>query len=236
MMMMMMWMIMTLLQECARHSQRPGELCQVRRQVAAKGKLAPVRQVDDDDDANYDDDEACVQESHQKQERYYPRKSPSHWQWHCAGSKNHFNASNHHTNADDGADAEWASPIYWFLVGIVFWLNKSWFLVNKPLLTDAQDLNPMSNTDASVVWACPMYCNDDCWYVLLVVVMYRLNQFSLTNTTAAVEYSELQTIDLCFPSFLPTENKVLGNHLIDFFQTQIATEHHQDHSSLSQIS
>ena len=81
-----------------------------------------------------------------------------------------------------------------------------------------------------------MYCNDDCWYVLLVVVMYRLNQFSLTNTTAAVEYSELQTIDLCFPSFLPTENKVLGNHLIDFFQTQIATEHHQDHSSLSQIS
>ena len=130
----------------------------------------------------------------------------------------------------------WASPIYWFLVGIVFWLNKSWFLVNKPLLTDAQDLNPMSNTDASVVWACPMYCNDDCWYVLLVVVMYRLNQFSLTNTTAAVEYSELQTIDLCFPSFLPTENKVLGNHLIDFFQTQIATEHHQDHSSLSQIS
>ena len=60
-MMMMMWMIMTLLQECARHSQRPGDLCQVRRQVAAKGKLAPVRQVDDDDDANYDDDEACVQ-------------------------------------------------------------------------------------------------------------------------------------------------------------------------------
>ena len=61
-MMMMMWMIMTLLQECARHSQRPGDLCQVRRLVAAKGKLAPVRQVDDDDDdANYDDDEACVQ-------------------------------------------------------------------------------------------------------------------------------------------------------------------------------
>ena len=130
----------------------------------------------------------------------------------------------------------WASPIYWLLVWIVFWSNQSWFLVNKPLLTDTQDLNPMSNTDASVVWACPMYCNDDCWYVLLVVVMYRLNQFSLTNTTAAVEYSELQTIDLCFPSFLPTENKVLGNHLIDFFQTQIATEHHQDHSSLSQIS
>ena len=43
-----------------------------------------------------------------------------------------------------------------------------------------------------------MYCNDDCWYVLLVVAMYRLNQFSLTNTSAAVECSELQTIDLCF--------------------------------------
>ena len=146
-------------------------------------------------------DEACVQESHQKQERYYPRKYPSHW---CRIEKSLQCLKPSHK-------CWWwsrcgVSKSYLLCFGVDCVLVKQ-ILVLGQQTTPHWYTRPKSN-EQYWYWACPMYCNDDCWYVLLVVVMYRLNQFSLTNTTAAVECSELQTIDLCFPSFLRTEKKV----------------------------